>query len=74
MWQYAGAWWAVFPTSASGASSAGTWLWKLVGTTWTEVLKLSGSTDAKADVKVTGDSDPRAALRRHNTQLGLGPV
>ena len=25
----------------SGASSAGTWLWKLEGTTWTEVLKLS---------------------------------
>ena len=40
VWRYAGAWWAVFPTmTASGASSAGTWLWKLVGTTWTEATE-----------------------------------
>ncbi len=54
VWSHAGAWWAVFPTNASGASSAGTWLWKLEGDTWVEALKLSNSTTAKADVKVNG--------------------
>jgi hypothetical protein len=54
VWNYSGSWYAVFPTNTSGASSAGTWLWKLVGTTWTEVLKLSDRTDTKADVKVAG--------------------
>ena len=69
VWRYAGAWWAVFPTSASGASSAGTWLWKLVGTTWTEVLKLSDRTDVKADVKVTGDLIHALLYAGTNTQL-----
>ena len=54
VWTYNGAWYAVFPTNTSGASSAGTWLWRLVGTTWTEQLKLSDRTDTKADVKVSG--------------------
>jgi hypothetical protein len=54
VWTHAGSWYAVFPTSAAGASSAGTWVWKLVGTTWTEVLKLSSRTDTHADVLVDG--------------------
>ena len=69
VWQYAGAWWSVFPTDVSGASSAGTWLWKLVGTTWTEVLKLSSRTDAKADVKVAGNLIHALLYADTNTQL-----
>ncbi|MBK8784602.1 MAG: tandem-95 repeat protein [Anaerolineales bacterium] len=55
VWQHDGIWWAVFPTNASGASSAGTWLWRLQGTTWIEELKLSNATNTKADVKTSGD-------------------
>ena len=54
VWTYAGSWYAVFPTSAAGASSAGTWVWRLAGTTWTEVLLLSTRTDTHADVLVDG--------------------
>ena len=69
VWRYAGAWWAVFPTNTSGASSAGTWLWKLVGTTWTEVLKLSDRIDVKADVKVVGDVIHALLYAGTSTQL-----
>ncbi|GEM_PF-2763497 len=54
VWTYDGSWFAVFPTTLAGASSAGTWVWKLVGTTWTEALKLSSRTDTHADVLVDG--------------------
>ena len=56
VWQYNNTWWAVFSTNISGASSAGTWLWKLEGTTWIEVQKLSTSTSVKADVKPLGNN------------------
>ena len=55
VWNYNGDWYAVFPTNATGASSAGTWLWKLDGTSWTEVLKLSAATNTKADVRSIGN-------------------
>jgi len=58
-WPHDGEWWAVFPTDTSGASSAGTWIWKLVEAqgnySWSEVLKISSRTDSKADVKVDGN-------------------
>ena len=71
VWQYAGAWWAVFPTSSSGASSAGTWLWKLDPNTsaWTEVLKLSDATNVKADVKVDGSVVHALLYAGSSTQL-----
>ena len=71
VWRYAGAWWSVFPTAAGadGASSAGTWLWKLVGNQWTEVLKLSTRTDTKADVKVAGNVIHALLYNDPNTQL-----
>ena len=53
VWTHDGAWWAVLPTT-SGNSGSGTWLWKLDGTTWTSVLKLSNDTDTHADVLDTG--------------------
>ena len=49
VWQYGGAWWAVLPTSAV-SPGPGTWLWRLDGTSWTSVLKLSDNTDTHADI------------------------
>ena len=69
VWYHAGAWWAVFPTSASGASSAGTWLWKLDGTAWTEVIKLSDRTDVKADARALGTVTHILLYAGANTQL-----
>ena len=49
VWQYAGKWWAVFPTSD------GTYVWKLNGTTWANVLKIASSSVTKADCKAVDD-------------------
>lgn len=48
-WKYDGKWWAVFP------NSGGTYLWRLDGTGWTNVLKLSSRTSSQADCKVAGN-------------------
>ena len=69
VWQYDGAWWAVFPTGASGPNAAGTWLWKLQDTTWTRVLSLSAATNVKADVKVVGSVVHALLYAGTNTQL-----
>ena len=69
VWNYNGAWYAVFPTNTSGASSAGTWVWKLVGTTWTEVIKISDRADTKADALVDGTVVHLLLWRDSNTQL-----
>ena len=69
VWNHDGNWYAIFPTTASGASSAGTWLWKLEGTAWTEVLKLSDRTDVKADAKVLSSVVHVLLYAGTNTQL-----
>jgi uncharacterized repeat protein (TIGR01451 family) len=69
VWNYNGAWYAVFPTDTTGASSAGTWLWKLQGTNWTEVLRLSTATNTKADVKVVGNLAHILLYNDPSTQL-----
>ncbi|MBK7513901.1 MAG: carboxypeptidase regulatory-like domain-containing protein [Chloracidobacterium sp.] len=69
VWNFGGSWYSVFPTSAAGASSAGTWLWKLNGTTWTEVLKLSTRTDVLADAKVLNDKVHVLLYAGTNTEL-----
>jgi hypothetical protein len=71
VWKYDGKWWSVFPTTAVGASSAGTWLWKLNLTNWTweEVLQLSASTDTRADVKVVGTLVHVLLFQGASTQL-----
>jgi len=51
VWTYDGKWWCVLPTSSG---TAGTWIWRLDGSTWTRVLQLSTSTGVKADVKSVG--------------------
>ena len=48
VWTYAGKWWCVLP------NSSGTWIWRLDGSTWTSVLKLSNATNSHADVKSIG--------------------
>ncbi|WP_162097766.1 LamG-like jellyroll fold domain-containing protein, partial [Gillisia marina] len=49
VWFYADKHWAVL------ANSSGTHLWRLDGTTWTNLLQLSSKTNSKADVKVVGN-------------------
>ncbi len=55
VWENAGKWWCVFPTDNVGASSQGTWLWRLDGDHWTEILKLSDEVDTKSDAKKIGN-------------------
>jgi uncharacterized repeat protein (TIGR01451 family) len=69
VWNYNGTWYAVFPTTAAGASSAGTWLWKLQDTSWIEVLKLSTATDTKADVRSIGNLAHILLYNQPATQL-----
>jgi hypothetical protein len=49
VWNYNGYYWAVLP------NSTGTYLWRLDGTNWTNVLKLSDSTNSHADCKRVGN-------------------
>jgi hypothetical protein len=54
LWQHDGSWWAVMPSVA--VNPAGTWIWRLgPDHMWTSVLRISGSTAAKADVEVVGE-------------------
>ena len=48
VWTYAGRWWCVMP------NATGTWVWRLDGAAWTNVLQLSASTGVHADVKAVG--------------------
>src|SRR5687768_5489289 len=45
VWTYEGAWWSVFPIAS------GTYVWRLDGSSWTNVLKISSSSITKADCK-----------------------
>ncbi|WP_266204893.1 LamG-like jellyroll fold domain-containing protein [Pontibacter kalidii] len=49
VWTYDGKHWAVLP------NSSGTYLWRLDGTSWTNVLKLSSRTTTKADCKLVNN-------------------
>ena len=49
VWTYDGRWWAALATSAGGTN-----VYRLDGTSWTNVLHLSDATDTHADVKVVG--------------------
>jgi hypothetical protein len=56
VWDHAGTWWAVLPTTS--VSPNGTWIWRLElesDLSWTNVLKISDSTSSKADAKMVGD-------------------
>ncbi|WP_164891087.1 T9SS type A sorting domain-containing protein [Botryobacter ruber] len=49
VWMHAGKHWAVMP------DGAGTHIWRLDGTTWTNVFTLASSSSTRADCKVVGD-------------------
>jgi len=53
LWFHANHWWAVLPTTS--VSPAGTWVWRLDGTTWQAVLRIASSTSSRADAKSFGD-------------------
>jgi hypothetical protein len=55
VWYYGNYWWAVIPVEAEGSDPAGTYLWRLDGTTLTKLMKLSDSTDTFADAKALGN-------------------
>jgi len=49
VWEYDNNWWSVLP------DPSGTWLWRLDGTTWTQMLLLSDKTTVNADCKPDGN-------------------
>jgi VCBS repeat-containing protein len=54
LWQNAGAWWMVAPSTTQ--LPAGTWIWKLAANlSWSPMLRLSSATDTHADVRAIGD-------------------
>lgn len=61
VWQYACSNWAILP------NSTGTHLWRLDGTTWTNVMTISTRTSSKADCKVVGNVVHVLLYRRNST-------
>jgi hypothetical protein len=54
VWQHDARWWAVLPSTT--VTPTGTWLWRLgTDAKWTNVLRLSSSTTARADIKPVGE-------------------
>src|SRR6478736_2955600 len=49
MFEYAGQFWTVMP------NKQGTWMYRLDGTNWTQMQKISTSKSTHADIKVVGD-------------------
>ncbi|WP_460891703.1 hypothetical protein [Rufibacter soli] len=60
-WMHGGKQWAVLP------DSAGIYLWRLDGTSWTRQLKVSSGTSARADCKKVGDLTHILLFRGNNT-------
>ncbi|MCH7965752.1 MAG: hypothetical protein IH852_17650 [Bacteroidetes bacterium] len=55
VWTYGGYWWAVIPVEAEGSDPAGTYLWRLDGTTLTKLMKLSDQSWTFVDAKALGN-------------------
>lgn len=51
VWFYGGYWWTVAPVASDG-----TYIFRLDGTTWTQLVQISTSTSTKADVKSQEDT------------------
>jgi len=54
VWKHDGKWWCVMPSTS--LSPNGSWLYKLNGTTWDPVIRISSLTLTHADCKVTADT------------------
>jgi hypothetical protein len=63
VWAYEGKHWAVLP------NSSGTHLYRLDGTTWTNVLRLSTRTSSKADCKLVGNDAHILLFQGASSQL-----
>ena len=63
VWEYAGKHWAVLP------NSSGTYLWRLDGVTWTNVLRLSTRTTSKADCKMVDNAAHILLFQGASSQL-----
>ena len=63
VWFHDDTWWAVLP------NMNGTKLWKLVDTTWLNVLHLSDSTNTRADIRAIGNVTQILLYQGINTQL-----
>jgi hypothetical protein len=63
IWEHNAQWFAVMP------NSSGTWVWRLEGTGWSPILKLSTDTKALADVKDTGSVTHVLLFHGSSTQL-----
>jgi hypothetical protein len=63
VWTNAGEWFAVLP------NSSGTWIWRLEGSGWAPVLKLSSASGFHADVKATGNVTHVLLFDGGSTQL-----
>lgn len=50
VWFYGGYWWTVAPVSG------GTYIYRLDGTSWTQLISISSMTSVKADIKVSNDT------------------
>ena len=55
VWSYGGYWWAVIPVLAEGSDPVGTYLWRLDGTNFTKLMKLSDYYLTFADAKAIGN-------------------
>ena len=55
VWSYGGYWWAVIPVLAEGSDPVGRYLWRLDGTTFTKLMKLSDNYLTFADAKAIGN-------------------
>ncbi|TXK36404.1 T9SS type A sorting domain-containing protein [Pontibacter qinzhouensis] len=63
VWTHAGQHWAVLP------NSSGTYLWRLDGTNWTSILRLSTRTSTKADCKEVGNIAHILLYQGSNSQM-----
>ncbi len=63
IWFHDDTWWAVLP------NTKGTKLWKLVDTTWVNVLHISDSTNTRADIRAIGNLTQILLYQGINSQL-----
>jgi len=63
VWTHNGDWFAALP------DSSGTWIWRLDGSNWTQVVKLSDSNSIHADAKTIGNLAHVLLFDGSNTQL-----
>ena len=69
VWMHDNIWWAVIPVDPDPPGVDGTYIWRLVGNTWTQELFLTSATKIKADTKVDGDTTHILLFRDGSSKL-----